>query len=123
MSTDPPLNGGHRPPGGRSALNDEDLKVLLKELRRVRDTAEADGQSASEAMTLAGTAVRIVETELGRAGPAGLSPADVGKAREVLQGALEALQAAAERCGEQPASPGTGHRRSRWQRRKASRAR
>lgn len=112
---------GHAAHNPRSAFKNEDLAVLLKELHRVRDSAEIDGQSAGEAMTLAGTAVRIVESELGRTGASGLSPADVAKAREVLQGALEALQAAAARVGndgapiEQP--------RRKWQRRKAARER
>lgn len=123
MSTDPQPAGVNRPPNGRSALNDEDLKVLLKELHRVRDSAEVDGQSAGEAMTLAGTAVRIVETEMGRAGPAGLSPTDVGKARELLQGALEALQAAAERSGEHAVAAEPNQRKMRWHRRKATRVR
>jgi hypothetical protein len=119
MTSDPQPAGGTNSLNGRSAFNNEDLAVLLKELHRVRDDAESDGQSAGEAMTLAGTAVRIVEAELGRAGPQGLSPADVAKAREVLHGALEALQAAAERVGQEPGSAEPGHRRIFRQRRKA----
>jgi hypothetical protein len=122
MTTDPQPAGGASP-NGRSAFNNEDLAVLLKELHRVRDNADVDGQSAGEAMTLAGTAVRIVEAELGRAGPGGLSPDDVTKARAVLHGALEALQAAAERIGQEPGSTDPGHRRMFRQRRKSGRTR
>jgi hypothetical protein len=121
MTTDPQPAG--TPRNGRSAFNNEDLAVLLKELHRVRDSAAVDGQSAGEAMTLAGTAVRIVEAELGKCGPNGLAPADVVKAREVLHGALEALQAAAERAnGDGPAGDGT-RRRGRWHLRKPGRDR
>jgi hypothetical protein len=105
----------------RSAFKNEDLAVLLKELHRVRDSAEVDGQSVSEAMTLAGTAVRIVESELGRVGSSGLSPAGIAKAREVLQAALEALQAAAARVSDD--GPTDEPRRHKWQRRKSARAR
>jgi hypothetical protein len=107
------------PNHGRSAFKNEDLAVLLKELHRVRDSAGIDRQSAGEAMTLAHTAVRIVESELGRVGTEGLSHTDVAKAREVLQGALEALQAAADRVG--PDSGPTDGRRTRtkWHLRRA----
>jgi hypothetical protein len=123
MSTDPQPAGVGESPNGRSAFKNEDLAVLLKELHRVRDSAHVDGQSAGEALTLAGTAVRIVEAEMGRAGPDGLGQADVTTAREVLQGALEALQAAAARVNQDVEPVETEHRRSRWQRHKAGRAR
>lgn len=116
MSTDPEASAPVAR-NGRSPFKNEDLVVLLKELHRVRDSAESDGQSAGEALTLAGTAVRIVESELGRVGESGLSPADVAKAREVLQGALEALQAAAARVSQEGGAPDQGRRR-RWQRRR-----
>ncbi|HZC72351.1 MAG TPA: hypothetical protein VE442_16770 [Jatrophihabitans sp.] len=80
-----------------SAFNSGDLAVLLSELHRVRDADETDGQSAGEAMTLAATAIRIVEDRLARAGHAGLTPDDLALAREVLRSTLEALKAAAAR--------------------------
>lgn len=82
---------------GTPAFNSGDLAVLLSELDRVRDADDADGQSAGEAMTLAATAIRIVDARLARAGEAGLTEADLDTAREVLQSTLEALRAAAAR--------------------------
>jgi hypothetical protein len=122
MSSDPEPSADAPRSGGRSAFKNEDLAVLLKELHRVRDSADVDGQSAGEAMTLAGTAVRIVESELGRVGASGLTPADVAKAREVLIGALEALQAAAARVSHD-GIPAEAARRGKWQRRRPARER
>ena len=110
----PPANAaggvGTPPRGGGSAFNNGDLAVLLSEFQRVRDADEADGQLAGEAMTLAATAVRIVEAQLGRAGPDGLSPADLATAREVLQGALGALRAALNRMEDADPAPARGLR-------------
>src|SRR5919197_5741084 len=97
---DPPpgaADADARHPAGASAFNNGDLAVLVSELHRVRDAEDAEGQSAGEAMTLAATAVRIVEAQLARAGDAGLTPSDLATAREVLQITLEALKAAATR--------------------------
>lgn len=74
-----------------------DLAVLLSELNRVRDAGDRDAQSPGEAMTLAATAVRMVEAQLGGSGAEGLAPDQVSSAREVLQAALQALQAAVSR--------------------------
>ncbi len=96
-----------------------DLGVLLGELNRVRGAKDRDAESPGEAMTLAATAVRMVEAQLGRAGVGGLTPAEIAAAREVLQGALEALVAAVRRLDGEPA-PAEGRRfRVRRQRRNA----
>jgi hypothetical protein len=119
-------SGAGADPRGRtqpstSAFNSGDLAVLLSELHRVRDADDSDGQSAGEAMTLAATAVRIVEAQLSRAGDAGLPPADLATAREVLQSTLEALKAAAARLDPDGAPLDARRFRLRRQRRKAGR--
>src|ERR671930_444177 len=81
---DPPpgaADADARHPAGASAFNSGDLAVLVSELHRVRDTDDAEGQSAGEALTLAATAVRIVEAQLARAGDTGLAPSDLATAR------------------------------------------
>lgn len=91
---------------------------MLAELNRVRHTKDPDALSPGEAMTLAATAVRMVEAQLAGAGVDGLTPAEIAAAREVLQGALEALLAAVRVVDGEPA-PAAGRRfRIRRQRRK-----
>src|SRR5919198_3234775 len=104
---------------GTSAFNSGDLAVLLSELHRVRDENATEGQSAGEALTLAATAIRIVEAQLARAGDAGLTPSDLATAREVLQITLEALKAAATRLDPDEAPLDSPRFRRRRQRRKA----
>ena len=104
---------------GTPAFNSGDLAVLLSELHRVRDENATEGQSAGEALTLAATAIRIVEAQLARAGDAGLTPSDLATAREVLQITLEALKAAATRLDPDEAPLDSPRFRRRRQRRKA----
>jgi hypothetical protein len=94
-----------------------DLGVVLAELNRVRHTKDPDALSPGEAMTLAATAVRMVEAQLARAGLGGLAPAEIAAAREVLQGALEALLAAVRLVDGEPAPAANRRFRKRRQRR------
>jgi hypothetical protein len=91
-----------------------DLLVVLSELNRIRESDGWSQQSASDVLTLATTAIRIVESQLATVGNEGLGSEDVSVARDVLQGVLHALRTALTRMdGEAPVETG---RRS-WLRR------